>query len=70
MSLPDCAVSAKANQALNYLSTGTPPWRTGNCPPNLTPYRVFGCADGHIVIIIATGNDAHFRRLCGVLGLD
>jgi crotonobetainyl-CoA:carnitine CoA-transferase CaiB-like acyl-CoA transferase len=57
-----------ANQSLNYLATGTAPGRTGNYHPNLTPYQVFDCADGHI--IIATGNDAQYRRLCGILGLE
>jgi crotonobetainyl-CoA:carnitine CoA-transferase CaiB-like acyl-CoA transferase len=68
MALLDCAVSAMANQALNYLSTGTPPGRTGNYHPNLTPYQVFDCADGHI--IIATGNDGQYQRLCALLGLE
>ncbi|WP_425098054.1 CaiB/BaiF CoA transferase family protein [Tropicibacter sp. S64] len=68
MALLDCAVSATANQAMNYLSTGTPPGRTGNYHPNLTPYQVFDCSDGFI--IIATGNDAQYQRLCGLLGLD
>ena len=67
MSLLDTAVSVMANQALNYLSTGTAPERTGNYHPNLTPYQVFDCADGHI--IIATGNDGQYQRLCGLLGL-
>jgi crotonobetainyl-CoA:carnitine CoA-transferase CaiB-like acyl-CoA transferase len=40
----------------------------GNAHPNLTPYQVFDCADGHI--IIATGNDAQYQRLCRILGLD
>jgi crotonobetainyl-CoA:carnitine CoA-transferase CaiB-like acyl-CoA transferase len=31
----------------------------------LTPYQVFPCSDGHI--IIATGNDGQFQRLCRVL---
>ena len=68
MALMDCAVAAMANQSLNYLSTGTPPGRTGNYHPNLTPYQVFDCADGHI--IIATGNDGQYQRLCALLGLD
>jgi crotonobetainyl-CoA:carnitine CoA-transferase CaiB-like acyl-CoA transferase len=68
MALLDCAVAVTANQALNYLCTGTPPGRTGNYHPNLTPYQVFDCADGHI--IIATGNDAQYQRLCRLLGLD
>lgn len=68
MALMDVAVSVTANQAMNYLTTGTPPGRTGNYHPNLTPYQVFDCADGHI--IIATGNDAQYQRLCGLLDLD
>jgi crotonobetainyl-CoA:carnitine CoA-transferase CaiB-like acyl-CoA transferase len=67
MALLDCAVATMANQALNYLSTGTPPGRTGNTHPNLVPYQVFDCADGHL--IIATGNDGQFHRLCGLLNL-
>ncbi|MBB04405.1 MAG: CoA transferase [Pseudooceanicola sp.] len=67
MALLDSAVSITANQAMNYLTTGTPPVRTGNYHPNLTPYQVFEVSDGHI--IIATGNDAQYRRLCDVLDL-
>ena len=67
MALFDCAVAVMANQAMNYLTTGTPPTRIGNTHPNLTPYQVFDCADGYI--IIATGNDAQYRRLCAVLGM-
>ena len=67
MALLDVATSVMANQALNYLTTGTPPGLMGNAHPNLAPYAVFDCADGWI--ILATGNDAQYRRLCGVLGL-
>ncbi|GAB4263339.1 MAG: CaiB/BaiF CoA-transferase family protein [Pararhodobacter sp.] len=68
MALLDCAVAVMANQAMNYLSTGIPPGRTGNWHPNLGPYQVFECADGHI--IIATGNDGQYQRLCRLLGLE
>ena len=68
MSLLDSAVAVMANQAMNYLATGTPPGRTGNIHPNLAPYQVFEAADGHV--IIATGNDAQYHRLCRLLGLD
>lgn len=68
MALMDCAVSVMANQAMNYLATGDAPMRTGNYHPNLVPYQVFECADGHI--IIATGNDGQYQRLCAVLGLE
>ena len=67
MALLDVAVSVMANQAMNYLATGTAPQRMGNAHPNLVPYAVFDCADGWI--IIATGNDGQYRRLCEVLGL-
>jgi len=67
MSLMDSAVAIMANQAMNYLATGNAPTRLGNAHPNLVPYQVFECADGWI--IIATGNDGQYRRLCDVLGL-
>ncbi|MGI9369831.1 MAG: CaiB/BaiF CoA transferase family protein, partial [Ruegeria sp.] len=68
MALLDVAVSVTANQALNYLTTGKAPERMGNAHVNLAPYQVFDCADGHI--IIATGNDRQYQRLCRVLGLE
>ena len=34
--------------------------------PNIVPYQVFNVADGYI--IIATGNDSQYQKLCGVLG--
>jgi len=67
MALLDVATAVTANQAMNYLTTGTPPHRMGNAHPNLTPYQVFDCADGHI--IIATGNDPQYGRLCQLLDL-
>jgi len=68
MALMDCAVSVLANQAMNYMATGTPPGRTGNVHPNLVPYQVFPCADGFL--IVATGNDGQYRRFCTILGLE
>ena len=68
MALFDVATAIMANQAMNYLATGTAPVKMGNAHPNLAPYAVFDCADGWI--IIATGNDAQYRRLCDLLGLS
>ncbi len=68
MGLLDVATAITANQGMNYLTTGTAPERIGNAHQNLTPYQVFDCADGWI--IIATGNDGQYRRLCALLGLD
>jgi len=67
MSLLDVAVAVTANQAMNYLTSGVAPGMMGNAHMNLTPYQVFDCADGHI--IIATGNDGQYQRLCHILGL-
>ena len=68
MSLLDVAVAVTANQALNYLTTGKAPGRMGNAHVNLAPYQVFDCRDGRI--IIATGNDRQYRRLCAILALE
>ena len=67
MSLLDVATSIMANQSMNYLVSGTAPRMMGNAHPNLAPYAVFDCADGWI--ILATGNDAQYQRLCGLLDL-
>ena len=67
MALMDVATAIMANQAMNYLATGKAPGLMGNAHPNLAPYAVFDCADGWI--ILATGNDGQYRRLCEVLGL-
>jgi crotonobetainyl-CoA:carnitine CoA-transferase CaiB-like acyl-CoA transferase len=64
--LIDTTVGILANQALNFLVSGRVPHRMGNAHPNITPYQVFPVADGHI--IIASGNDGQFVKLCSVLG--
>ena len=68
MALLDVATSVMANQAMNFLASGKPPKRMGNAHPNLVPYAVFDCLDGWV--ILATGNDAQYRRLCKILGLE
>ena len=64
--LVDSQVGVLANQALNYLVSGKVPKRIGNAHPNIVPYQVFPASDG--LIIIATGNDNQFAKLCAVLG--
>lgn len=68
MSLLDVAVAIGANQGMNYLTTGNAPQRIGNAHQNLAPYQVFDCADGWL--IIATGNDGQYQRLCQLLDLE
>ena len=64
--LVDSTVGVLANQGMNYLASGKVPERIGNAHPNIVPYQVFPVADGYI--IIATGNDSQYVKLCGVLG--
>ncbi|HEX3503292.1 MAG TPA: CoA transferase [Xanthobacteraceae bacterium] len=64
--LVDSTVGVLSFQALNYLVSGEVPKRIGNTHPNLVPYQVFPVADGQV--IIATGNDGQFIKLCGILG--
>jgi crotonobetainyl-CoA:carnitine CoA-transferase CaiB-like acyl-CoA transferase len=67
MSLFDCMTGVLANQAMNFLASGTVPKRLGNAHPNIAPYQTFPVQDGHL--IVACGNDAQFARLAGLLGL-
>lgn len=66
MALLDAQIAVLGNQAMNYLVSGALPPRLGNAHPNIVPYDVFPVADGHI--IIATGNDGQWRKLCEALG--
>ena len=62
MALLDVQVATLANQAMNYLATGSSPKRLGNAHPNIVPYQAFQTKDGYI--ILAIGNDAQFSRFC------
>ncbi len=66
MALLDTQVGTLANQAMNYLASGTSPRRLGNAHPNIVPYQEFPTRDGHLVV--AVGNDGQFRQFVGVLG--
>lgn len=68
ISLLDCMTGVLANQAINFLASGTTPTRLGNSHPNIVPYQTFAVSDGHI--IVACGNDRQFQALCKTLGLD
>ena len=68
MALLDTQVAVLANQSMNYLASGNVPTRLGNAHPNIVPYQLFPTSDGQI--IIASGNDGQFVRLCRLLGLS
>ena len=65
ISLLDVSTAITANQAMNYLATGTAPNRKGNHHPNIVPYCVVATSDGHI--ILAVGNDGQFQKFCDVI---
>lgn len=65
IALLDVAVAMNANQGANFLVSGERPARIGNMHPNLAPYEVFECSDGHI--ILAIGNDTQFSAFCKLM---
>ncbi|WP_313646206.1 CaiB/BaiF CoA-transferase family protein [Pseudomonas sp.] len=66
MALLDVQVACLANQAMNYLTTGSAPKRLGNAHPNIVPYQDFPTADGDFILTV--GNDGQFRRFAEVAG--
>jgi crotonobetainyl-CoA:carnitine CoA-transferase CaiB-like acyl-CoA transferase len=65
-SLLASALSGMVNQTNAYVAGGTVPFRMGNAHPSLTPYEPFATGDGELVI--TSGNNAQFRRLCEAIG--
>ena len=55
-------------QFTTYFASGQVPERLGSGAPGIAPYQAFPTADEYLVI--AAGNDALWRRLCGVLGRE
>jgi len=66
MALLDVQVATLANQAMNFLTSGSAPGRMGNAHPNIVPYQTFPAADGDIILTI--GNDDQFARFCEAAG--
>ena len=65
-SLLEAGLAISVFQGQRFLSTGEVPVPQGNNHPVLSPYGVF--ATGDIPIIIAVGNEKHWRDLCVLLG--
>ena len=66
IALIDTQISWLVNAGMYYLISGENPPRLGNAHPNIVPYQVFACADGHV--IVAVGNDAQFARFARFIG--
>lgn len=67
VNLLSSALSGLVNHSSAYVAGGTIPFRMGNAHPSLFPYEPLPTADGELIVI--TGNDGQFRKLCQVLGL-
>lgn len=67
LALLDAQVAGLANLGMNFLCTGEVPRPLGNAHPTIVPYQSFPTADRPLVLAI--GNDAQFRGLCGALGV-
>ena len=66
ISLLDVVFALSSGQLSNFLISGKVPGRMGNVSPNITPYEVFACADGQM--IVASANQSQFVSLCGAIG--
>ncbi|MFZ2016644.1 MAG: CoA transferase [Nocardioides sp.] len=66
VNLLSSALSGMVNQTSAYVAAGVVPHRMGNTHPSLYPYEPIPCADGEL--IITSGNDVQFRKLCEVIG--
>ncbi|MCA2213090.1 CaiB/BaiF CoA transferase family protein [Jidongwangia harbinensis] len=67
VNLLSSALSGLVNHSSGYVAGGTVPFRMGNAHPSLFPYEPLPTADGDLIVI--TGNDGQFRKLCQVLDL-
>lgn len=59
-------LAALVNQASAYTVAGVVPARMGNAHPSISPYELYPCATGELVL--AVGNDRQFGALAEVLG--
>jgi crotonobetainyl-CoA:carnitine CoA-transferase CaiB-like acyl-CoA transferase len=66
LALLDTSVAIMANMNQGYLVSGVVPKRMGNAHPNIVPYQVLACADGHL--ILGVGNDRQFKAFCEAAG--
>jgi crotonobetainyl-CoA:carnitine CoA-transferase CaiB-like acyl-CoA transferase len=66
-SLMASAMSGMVNQTSAFAAGGMVPFRMGNSHPSLFPYEPMPTGDGEL--IVTSGNDTQFRKLCEVLGV-
>ncbi|WP_454632562.1 CoA:oxalate CoA-transferase [Bradyrhizobium cenepequi] len=66
ISMFDATLSFLEQSLMDYVATGEVPRRIGNRHPDMAPFDVFECADGHVAI--CCGNDHLFKALCKAVG--
>ncbi|HLY55247.1 MAG TPA: CaiB/BaiF CoA-transferase family protein [Stellaceae bacterium] len=64
----DCQLALLENAVVRYQATGQVPGPLGARHPAIAPFEPYETGDGEL--IIAGGNDALFRKLCAVLGVE
>jgi crotonobetainyl-CoA:carnitine CoA-transferase CaiB-like acyl-CoA transferase len=70
VSLYDSALSSLKNQATNWLMNNFIPQPTGSLHPNIAPYgETFKTKNGEL-LVLAIGNNKHFKMLLNVLEAD
>ena len=67
VNLLSSALTGLVNQSSAWLAGEVVPYRMGNAHPSLYPYEPLPTADADLVV--TTGNDLQFRKLCEVLGI-
>lgn len=65
ISLLGTVMAMGSGPVVNYMLTGKVPERTGNIAPQISPYGVYPCADGPL--IVASANQKQFAEFCRVL---
>lgn len=68
-SLLECALAWLSMHVVTYRLGGGEPAPEGTRSPFFAPYEAYRTADGHLVVV-GTGGDDAWGRLCGALGLD
>ena len=70
VSLFDTGVASLTNQASNWLNVGVLPERKGSQHPNIAPYGDIFYTKDECAVILGTGTQKQFERLCHLLQLN
>jgi crotonobetainyl-CoA:carnitine CoA-transferase CaiB-like acyl-CoA transferase len=60
-------LAALVNQASGFTAGGVVPGRIGNAHPSISPYELYPCREG--ALVVAVGNERQFAAMAEVLGM-